>query len=361
MRILLLGFVRIAHMPYMYDYIELLKEDHELDLISWNRSGEPDAPLPAGIERSWAFNRHIEDAEPLQKKLPRFKQFRDYALSIIDQRHYDRIVVMHSTPGITILDRLLGQYRGRYLLDYRDMTYENHLPYRVLIAKLAEQSGLVLASSPSYLPYLAKGKEVLIKHNLLEEKAIALDHQPESQPSRIRIRYWGMIRHEQANVALLNSVGNDPRFEIHYHGREEDVARNLRAFCAIHNIENAHFHGSYYAPQRAAFAAETDLIHNMYENDFATKQALGNKLYDGIQFEIPQICTAGSAMGKIVQDRGIGLAVDYSSPDLADIIYDYYRHIDFADFRQRSRTELTRILQENRKANEAIIDYFSRE
>ena len=62
MKVLLLGFVRIAHMPYMYDYVRLLGSSNELHLISWNRNGRPDAPVPEGIAKSFVFGDHVEDA-----------------------------------------------------------------------------------------------------------------------------------------------------------------------------------------------------------------------------------------------------------------------------------------------------------
>lgn len=359
MKVLLLGFVRIAHMPYMYDYVSLLSGDHELHLISWNRNGKEDAPAPEGVRRSFVFEDHIEDADPIQKKLPHFARFRKFALEIIESEKYDRIVVLHSTPGITILDQLSGRYRGKYVLDYRDVSHENLGLYRRLILKLSQNAGLVLASSPSYLKYLRNEGGVFLKHNLLK----ASFEQRDSGAFRcsgapIRVRYWGMIRHEHANRALIDALGGDERFELHYNGREEEVAVRLKRYVAQRGYRNVFFHGAYYSDERVEFASETDIVHNVYENDFVTVGAMGNKYYDALQFQLPQICTKGSIMGDEVEAKGLGLAVDYESDSLADAIAKYYKGIDPVALSASCAKELASVLDDNGRADGAILTYF---
>lgn len=359
MKVLLLGFVRIAHMPYMHDYVSLLGGKYELHLISWNRNGKKDAPVPKGVRRSFVFEDHIEDADPIQKKLPHFARFRKFALGVIESEKYDRIVVLHSTPGITILDYLSGRYRGKYILDYRDVSHENFGFYRRLILKLSQNAGLVLASSPSYMKYLRNEAGVFLKHNLLK---VPYEHR-EVGPTRcfdapIRVRYWGMIRHERANRAMIDALGGDSRFELHYNGREEEVAKRLKRYVAQCGYSNVFFHGSYYPNERAKFALETDIVHNVYENDFVTVGAMGNKYYDALQFQLPQICTKDSIMGDEVETKGLGLAVDYESDSLADAIVSYCSGIDSVLFSASCANELASVLADNKKADEAILLFF---
>lgn len=359
MKVLLLGFVRIAHMPYMYDYVSLLGGKHELHLISWNRNGKEDAPVPEGVSRSFVFEDHIEDADPIQKKLPHFARFRKFALGVIESEKYDRIVVLHSTPGITILDQLGGPYRGKYVLDYRDVSHENFGFYRRLILKLSQNAGLVLASSPSYLKYLRNAGGVFLKHNLLKA---SYEHREGEAYRRsnapIRVRYWGMIRHERANRAMIDALGGDARFELHYNGREEEVAIRLKKYAAQRGFGNVFFHGPYYSDERAGFASETDIVHNVYENDFVTVGAMGNKYYDALQFRLPQICTKGSIMGDEVEVKGLGLAVDYESGSLADAIANYFSRIDLVEFSASCADELASVLADNERADEAILSFF---
>lgn len=360
MKVLLLGFVRIAHMPYMYDYVRLLGGSHELHLISWNRNGRPDAPVPGGVAKSFVFGDHVEDADPIQRKLPHFMRFRKFALGIIDAECYDRIVVLHSTPGITILDRLKKKYRGRYILDYRDVSHENFGFYRRLILSLSRNAGLVLASSPAYLKYLDNAGGVMLKHNLLHSvRPQRLAERPDGAP--VRVRYWGMIRHERANMAMIDALGGDGRFELHFNGREEEVADRLKAHAASRGYGNVFFHGAYYAEERVGFAGETDIVHNVYENDFVTTGAMGNKYYDAVQYSIPQVCTAGSIMGDEVKAKGLGLAVDYEAEGLADAIYEYYCGLNRVAFAAACADELDSVRADNHVADAAIRSFFEME
>lgn len=357
MKVLLLGFVRIATMPYMVDYARLLKDEHELHLVSWNRSEKPDLTAPDGVEKSFVFADHVEDEDSLFSKLPHIARYRRFVKKVIRQEHYDKIVVLHSTPGIALLDILKQNYRGKYLLDYRDVSHENLGFYKSLIADLASDAGCVIASSPAYFQYLGGSDRAILKHNLLREeepKARRRGQQP------IRIRYWGMIRHEKANLALIDEIGGDERFELHYNGREEAVAERLKAHVVGRGYANVFFHGSYYNDERLSFAADTDLIHNVYENDFVTRGAMGNKYYDGIQFKIPQLCTAGSIMGEMVAEKGLGIAIDYSKSRFADVIFDYIKQIDFASFDKACEEELRSVEKDNKRADKAILRFFER-
>ena len=355
MKTLLLGFTRIAHMPYMRDYVNLLSNDHELHLVSWNRSGAVDAEPPAGVARSFVFTDNVKDESPLLEKLPSFCRYRKFAISLLKREGYDRVVVMHSTPGIMVLDYLRHQYEGRYLLDYRDISHENLSIYRRLIAKLSEGAGLVIASSPSYLQYLPSRRPVLLKHNLLlTEKS----PQPRRGGHPVRVRYWGMIRHLNANLALVDELGGDERFELHYNGREEKVVAALKEHVHARGHRNIFFHGAYLPEERVEFAADTDLLHNIYENDFVMSGAMSNKYYDGALFRIPQLCTFGSVMGELVTKKGLGLAVDYAKPGFKERILEYLGNLNYASFEASCERELAAVLEDNKKADKAITGFF---
>lgn len=355
LKVLLLGFVRISHMPYMYDYVSLLHSNHELHLISWNRNGEADLDAPKGITKSFVFSDLIEDEDLLLKKLPRIHRYREYALKIIKRESYDRIIVLHSTPGIALLDFLCKHYRNKYVLDYRDVSHENLMLYRAAISTLSNAAGLVIASSPAYIQFLGNSKNIILKHNLLSADTSG---RVKSDSNSIRVRYWGMIRHRNANLAMIDELGNDDRFELHYNGREERVAEELKDYVKKKMYRNVFFHGPYFNDERSSFAAETDIIHNVYENDFATKGAMGNKYYDGIQFTLPQLCTYGSIMGDRVEAKGIGLSVDFEQHGFSDQIVEYLDQLNIEQFEKNCKKELMRINSDNQLAIEAIADYF---
>ena len=277
MKVALIGFTKIKYMPYLVGYVQA-EAPARLDLIYWDRDGTPDAEAPARIAHSYRFHDPMSDEQPMREKLLHFIKYRRFALNILRSNHYDRLIILHSTPGLTILDYLLRRYRDAYILDYRDISHENLGFYRKLIAKLANGAATVFVSSDAFRAYLPKTANIHTMHNLSPD---ALEHREVRRAQGreravLRIRFWGMIRHLEANVELISRLGNDKRFELHYHGRDQGTAMEMHKFCEDNGINNVYFHGEYAPVERFSFAAETDLVDNIYNNDIVVQNAIGN-------------------------------------------------------------------------------------
>lgn len=103
MKVLLLGFGKIAYMPYMNFYLDTLKEqDIQFELIYWDRDGKPDAEVPQRISKAYKFEEHLEEQLPFKNKLKYFAKYRRFALNVLSNNSYDRIIVLHTTPGLTL-------------------------------------------------------------------------------------------------------------------------------------------------------------------------------------------------------------------------------------------------------------------
>ena len=69
-KVLLLGFGKIAYMPYMNFYLDTLKDkDVQFELVYWDRDGQPDAGLPDRVFKAYKFEAHLEEQLPFKKKL----------------------------------------------------------------------------------------------------------------------------------------------------------------------------------------------------------------------------------------------------------------------------------------------------
>ncbi|NCU27181.1 hypothetical protein EOM86_10760, partial [Candidatus Nomurabacteria bacterium] len=113
MKVALIGFTKIKYMPYLVGYVQA-EAPARLDLIYWDRDGMPDAEAPARIAHSYRFHDPMSDEQPMREKLLHFIKYRRFVLKILRTNHYDRLIVLHSTPGLTILDYLLRRYRDAY-------------------------------------------------------------------------------------------------------------------------------------------------------------------------------------------------------------------------------------------------------
>lgn len=131
MKILFAGFSKIKYMPYMNFYLSAAdRESSEVHVIYWNRDlADEDLSALAGVTLH-EFRKSQPDDAPKLSKLKSFREYRKYALSVLDEVKPDRVVILHSLPGILLYGRLMREYSGRYIFDYRDYTYEGFPPYQ---------------------------------------------------------------------------------------------------------------------------------------------------------------------------------------------------------------------------------------
>ncbi len=348
MKVLILGFGKIAYMPYMHIYIDILKKNNcDIHLLYWDRDGKEDTMVPEGVT-PYKFEYHQEDDVSKWKKLKPFYGYRKKAQKIIKNGEFDTIIVLHSLPGLLVYDVLNKKYHKNYILDYRDVTFENIGIFKQMVHKLINSSKATFVSSDAFRIYMPDADNIYTSHNLLTDSLNNRDVRrcTSRTSSPLRIRYWGLIRHEEINKKIISKLANDSRFELHYHGREQETTANLKRFCSEHDIKNVFFHGVYKPIERYNFAGNTDLIHNIYENDTKTINAMGNKFYDGVTLYLPQLCSTGSFMGKQVTKNKIGLECDPDKPSFADDIINYYSLILWNEFETNCDIKLAEIIKE---------------
>lgn len=351
-----MGFTKLAYMPYVYFYLEkLTKYNNEIHLLYWNRDEKEDVSLPFQITLH-EFRFYQEDEVPKLKKIKSFIKYRQYAKQLLLNNKFDLVVVLHTIPGVLLYDILKKSYYARYILDYRDVTFENIKIYKKVIHKLVENAAATFVSSDAFRIYLPNKDSIYTSHNILIDSLANRDvRRYQSRKIKpIRIRFWGFIRHEDINKSIIAGLANDSRFELHYHGREQETAQSLKNYCQELNTRNIFFHGPYRPEERYNFAKETDLLHNIYENDSQTINAMGNKFYDGLIFYIPQLCNMGSYMGKQVTKAKIGFECHPYSHSFADALFNYYNSISWPNFEENCDSRLNEILVEYHKGVDVI-------
>lgn len=357
MKILLVGFTTLARMPYANLYLDALTNTgNEVHLLSWNRDGKSDYSHGTAVHSYHEFRLPQEDQVARITKIPGFLRYRHYVMRLVKEHDFDLLVVMHTIPALILWDLLRWRYRGRYILDFRDLTFERFPPYRAAIGGIANRAAAVFVSSDAFRAFLPSNCVMYTTHNIdrgvLKYRDIRRVSSRNAAP--IRVRFWGLIRHETINREVIDHLANDPRFELHYHGSEGVVASDLRKHVMERGAQNVHFHGAYLPEARYEFAGDTDILLNVYEDDATTTYAMGNKFYDGIAFYIPQLCTVGSYMGERVARSQVGLEVDPSNSGFANAIYDYYGAIPWDDFEANCDQEMGGVMTEYQDSVRAI-------
>ena len=336
-------------MPYLNFYLEALDgTSTEIHVVTWRRDGERDITLNSDKIFVHEFVQNQKDEVAKRSKIGNFLKYRAFVIHLMEKENFDKIIVLHTLPAVLISDKLIHNYNRRFILDYRDYTYENFAPFKSLIGKLVNSSYATFVSSDAFRVALPNVDKIYTSHNLLVDSLAYRDvrsgqdriHVP------IRIAFWGFIRHEKINEEIVKKLGGDRRFELHYYGREQQTAWNLKALTESCGFTNIFFHGAYLPQDRYDFAEKTDLIHNMYENDPGMQKAMANKYYDGIIFRIPQLCTVGSYMGDRVLRENVGIALNPYEDDFADQIVKYYSQINWKVFDAECDTATKQVVSE---------------
>lgn len=350
MKILIVGFTKLKYMPYMNFYLDNIDtKKNDVHILYWNRDLKEEDVSKFKDVTLHEFKCYQEDDVSKLSKITSFVRYRKYALKELNKTEYDFIYVLHSLTGVLITDKLKKCYKNKYIFDYRDSTYEGFSPFKKVVASLVENSYATFVSSDAFRIYLPESEKdkIYTSHNILED---SLNHREEKEeygvPSeKIRIAFWGFIRHEEINLEIIRKVSKDKRFELHYYGREQQVAKNLKNYVADNNIENVFFHGEYKPEDRYEFVRRTDIIHNIYK-DANMMLAMGNKYYDGAIFRIPQICMEDSFMGKTATESGIGFQCDPYKDSFTEDVYKYYISLDKNDFTKNCDEDVNRFMKE---------------
>ena len=356
MKILIMGFAKLKYMPYLNFYLDHIDcKKHEVQVLYWNRDC-CDELIPNKPISFHEFKRFQDDDVPKANKIRNFIKYRNYAIRILKQ-DYDFIIVLHSIPGVLTHKFLIKHYAGRFIYDYRDYTYEGIRFYKKLIHSLVNNSYKTFVSSDAFRINLPKTSKISTSHNILLD---SLNHRDEKLkngvPSdKIRIAFWGFIRHEPVNRKIIEQVSKDSRFELHYYGKEQDVAKRLKQYSVDIGAGNVTFHGEYKPEDRYELVRSADLIHNIY-HDTNMMLAMGNKYYDGAIFYIPQLCMKGSFMGEQAMKAGIGIKCDPYDNGFLDEVWVYYKSISKDEFNKKCDDEVERVKRQYYEGIKVIKD-----
>ena len=356
MKILIIGFAKIKYMPYLNLYLENLNtKDNEVHLVYWNRDEEQEDLNAVQSLKLHEFKCNQEDEVAKISKVKNFLKFKKYVKSILKDR-FDFVIVLQTVTAVLLFDILMTKrFKGKYIFDYRDCTYENIKPYKYLVGRLVENSRVTFVSSPGFLKNLPESKKIKCVHNVLSEDLKFSQNGSLNRTSseKIRIGYWGFLREENVNLEIIKKISKDQRFELHYYGREQKTAYNLKDYVSKNQIKNVFFHGEYNPEEKYEFLKNTDIIHNIYCED-SMLTAISNKFYDGLIFETPQVCMVGSYMGGLVQKINIGVVLNPETEDFLDSLYEYCNSVDTVEFKNNCFVRRSEIKKEQDEASNML-------
>lgn len=318
----ILCFNSLRYAQYVYKYTDILDSNSiPYELVYWNREGDS---IPKGS--NWiGYKERLNTFQPFYRKIIAFLRYIDFLKKRIAEKKYDRLIVLTSQTSVSLYRTLIRKYKGKYIYDYRDVTYENFFLYKLIVRKLIRNSCFTAISSNGFLHngyFSKKDGSFVISHNTRVFEKKELNH---NKNNRIRVVYWGMVRQVEYNKKICDYFANKTNIDLIYHGA--GFHKELAAYCSEKKYKNIVFTGAYSLEEISSFVKETDFILNTYENDKVQQSAMTVKFYDSIMYGIPMIVTKGSYMSKLVNKEGLGVNINLDQP-----FEDFLREISSFDY-----------------------------
>lgn len=342
MNYLIITYDDYRNIPYIKNYEEYLRKNgNEYDIILWDRSGDGDSHVP----NSFVFEGRVGKSR-VGKIIP-FLRWRRFAMRVMKEKKYDRVIVLTTLPAVLLADRLCRDFRGRYWLDIRDFTYENIPPYRSAVERLVRNADVTSISSAAFSTFLPSGEPTVLAHNITNTQAECPACALDKDKACFSIGFVGGIRYEKQNKQLLRQLANDPKYRLYYIGKKHPGC-DLEAFCREEHIENVVFRSAYENSEKPQIYESLDLINCVYGCDRKVETlALPNKLYDCVLFKKPMLVSKHTYLSNIVEEYRLGLSVDAGSDNIARLLDEYLAAFDKNAFEDGCRRFIKKVKEEN--------------
>lgn len=312
------------------------------DVILWDRDGS-DASAPI------RFCSNGVNLENSLLKAVSYVKYSQFIKRIVLANKYDRLVVSGPHLAILLSSFLCKKFKGRYILDYRDISVEQKPLLRNIYSKALVNSFCNVVSSPGFKKYLPQEYKYLISHNFDVEAAAASlksDYPTFNAGSTFDILTIGYIRNYSSNVKLLQSLGGNDDYRLTFAGRG-DADASLKEYALSHNMGNVEFTGFYKEENEAEIVKKCNFINIFFPNDIKHSTIMSNRFYLALIHKKPMIVTAGSIQAAFVREYALGIIVE-DCGNLDAEIKKFILSFDYVSFCERCNKLLSLFIEDYR-------------
>lgn len=302
-------------------------ENHEVFLLCWDKDGA------YTLYQNYQVNHKIIDlptrGNPIQR-LPELRKFAQQALITIKEVA-PKVIHLQGLDMLVIARKYKKKYDQNVKIIYEVPDLHSYLvddftnPIKKLIQAILKKSErnflkdvekLIVTSQKYYDIYfkefVPKEQYTLIEN--LPDLSAFNNYKPRdrdyNQP--LTIGFVGAVRYKE-QAKLLIEAAKHLEVELFFAGFEK-AGTEIQDLVAKTN--NATWYGSFnYGKEIAKIYERCDLIYSVYDADmFNVRVALPNKLYEAVYCELPIIVAKNTYLQEVVEEWGVGLAVDWKSP-----------------------------------------------
>ncbi len=353
--IILYGSFELA--PFAQLYMNMLAESGEkYHLIGWKR----EAQLTYAGDNVFVYGgRAAKRFSSAASKVIPAEGYRRFVKKLIRKYRYDKLVILTTQTAVILADVLLGSYRGRYVFDYRDRSYEYIAPYRALVNAIIKNSAAAAVSSPWFTEGLT-AKDYLLVHNFRGEclgkgRDVCAK---KADGEKLVIGYVGTLREFSYHKALIDIFADDGRYEFFTYGCGDDTEA-LAEYAG--NFGNIHVCGAYSEDDKYGITDKFDMMIYNYPYSYVNDCAVANKYYDSLIMKKPMIVNPETVIGRYICENGLGVGINMADADCGDVIFDWYRAFDADEFSRRCNGHMDRYAADNARFAEKMRAYLIRD
>lgn len=327
--------------PFVKIYTTYLENKNiDYSIISWNRDGG---------DPSYEFQYNIKPKNGHgHASLNEYWKYFKYVRKVLKEKSFDRIIAFCPQTAIMLADVLTTRYKGRYMIDYRDLSIEQKNGFKQIYAYVLKRSCLNVVSSPGFIKCLPKA-DYLISHNF-DVSAVKRELRNETSESsfhlkdgNIKVLTIGGIRDYSSNVQVIDSLYNKEGFEVEFVGRGNS-APLLENHSKEIGASNVSFTGYYKKEDEPAYIKDATFMNIFYPRIITHDTAMSNRFYNSLLHKKPMIVTKNTTQGDFAEKYKIGIAIE--NCENLELELRNFLENDYSQYRDRCNQLLQSFLQD---------------
>lgn len=333
--------------PYVRIYTRILDYTNtNYSIISWNREGDD---KPEGIQyQQRCANGHYSASYSA------YKGYLSFIKNQISEHGFDRIIVFGPQMTCLLAPYLLRKFRGRYMIDYRDLSIDQRFGFKQLFSIMLRFSCANVVSSSGYLKCLPK-RFYYLSHNfdvnVVKESIDSPIEGTFHSNDEIRILTIGAIRDFSSNIEVVKALGNRKGVSMQFVGKG-DAAVQIERYCNESGVKNISFVGFYNKQEEESYVKECSFMNIFYPRVITHDTALSNRFYNSLIYKKPMIVTKNTTQGDYAEKYQIGIAIENCNNIEHELRF--FLNLDYASYAERCNCLLKSFLKDQENFEGAV-------
>ena len=283
-------------------------------------------------------------------KFVTFLRFRNFVINKIIKNKYEYLITWQTTGAYLFCDILLRKFKNRYVINVRDYIIEKNIVFYSILTRLIKNSAFTTISSEGFKSFLPKHDYVKV-NSINEDMLQSVKGIPQNKQDVIKIGFAGNCRYFRESFKLIDSLGNDSRFELWYCGTNSEV---LAKYAEAKGYENVKTISGFAPSDTVKIMSSFDLVNSAFGNDAMDNSTLMPiRLYTALAIHRPMLVNNSTQLGKEISENQIGFEIS-SYVGLADAIYQYYKNLNFDMFSENADKYIKNARKENKLFYDAL-------